>query len=84
MLFEAVEDRDGIILSVRTRGGLSIETNNKNMVAAQDARCQAVWQGALDELLENGLIAHAGDKGEVFRVTRRGYEVADLLRGSAQ
>jgi hypothetical protein len=84
LLFEAVEDRDGIILSVRTRGGLSIETNNKNMVAAQDARCQAVWQGALDELLENGLIAHAGDKGEVFRVTRRGYEVADLLRGSAQ
>jgi len=83
LLLEAVQDRDGYILSVRTRAGLTIETNNKNMVTAQSARCESAWQGALDELLENGLIAHAGSKGEVFRVTRRGYEVADRLKGSA-
>lgn len=84
LLLEAVQDRNGSVLSVMTMGGLTIQANNKNMLTApRDARCQAVWQGALDELVENGLLADVGYKGEVFRVTRYGYEVADLLKASA-
>ena len=82
LLLEAVKDPNGSILSVMTSSGLTVQANNKNMVSApKDGRCQAVWRGALDELVENDLIADAGYKGEVFRVTRRGYELADLLKG---
>ena len=82
LLREAVKDPNGSVLTVMTSGGLTIQANNKNMVSApKDGRCQALWQGALDELVENELIADVGYKGEVFRVTRRGYELADLLKG---
>lgn len=80
LLLEAVKDRNGVIMSVRTMGGLTVQTNNKNMVATpKDARCEALWEGAVEELLENVLIADVGYKGEVFRVTRPGYELADFL-----
>lgn len=83
LLLEAVKESSGSILRITSSGGLTIQANNENMVSApMDGRCQAVWQGALDELVENDLIADVGYKGEVFRVTRRGYELADLLKGA--
>ncbi len=83
LLLEAVEDSNGSILSVMTSSGLTVQANKKNMVSApKDGRCQAMWKGALDELVEDDLIADVGYKGEAFRVTRRGYELADLLKGA--
>ncbi len=41
---------------------------------------EAIWQGALEELLENDLLADRGYKGEVFQVTREGYALADRLK----
>ncbi len=80
MLLEAVKDPQGSIMKVRTFGGLTVQTNNKNMVTTpKDARSEALWEGAVNELLENDLIADVGYKGEVFRVTRTGYELADFL-----
>lgn len=84
LLLEAVKDPHGSIMKVRTFGGLTVQTNNKNMVTApNDGRCEALWEGAVDELLDHDLIADFGYKREVFRVTRRGYEVADLLKVGA-
>lgn len=81
LLLEAVNDPNGSVLSVMTMGGLTVQTNNRNMVSASmDERCQAMWRGAVDELVENDLIADVSDEGEVFRGTRRGYELADLLK----
>jgi hypothetical protein len=80
LLLEAVKDPHGSIMKVRTLGGLTVQTNSKNMLTdPKDARCAALWEGAVDELLENGLIADFGYKGEVFRVTRTGYQLADSL-----
>ena len=84
LLLEAVQDANGSILKVMTSGGLTIQANKRNMVTApKDGRCQATWESALDELLEDDLVADVGYKGEVFRVTRRGYELADLLKGES-
>lgn len=84
LLLEAVKDSDGSIITTRSSAGLTIQANYKNMVTdPMDGRCQAVWQSALGELVENDLIADLGYKGELFRVTRRGYELADLLKGRA-
>lgn len=38
------------------------------------------WEGAVDELIRENLLQAVGHKGEMFRVTRQGYEVADLLK----
>ncbi len=83
LLLEAVEDPHGSVLRVMTFSGLTVQANNKNMVSApRDGRCQAVWQGAIEKLVDNDLIADRGYEGEVFRVTREGYELADLLKGA--
>ena len=78
LLLEAVKDLRGSILKLRTLDGLTVQTNNTNFVTSRrDGRCEALWDGAVDELVDNDLIADVGYKGEVFRVTRTGYELAD-------
>ncbi|KKM15408.1 hypothetical protein LCGC14_1696350 [marine sediment metagenome] len=84
LLLEAAKDPNGTVLKVRTFGGLTVQANKKNMVTApKDGRCEALWEGAVDELVENDLMADVGYKGEVFRVTRAGYELADSLAQQA-
>jgi hypothetical protein len=48
----------------------------------QSARSVARWKGALDTLISYGLLEERGYKGEVFALTERGFEAADLLRGN--
>lgn len=80
LLLEAVKDSQGIIMKTLDSGGLSVQTNNKNMLTdPKNPRCQAKWEGAVEELERNELIADHGFNSEVFRMTRRGYEVADLI-----
>jgi hypothetical protein len=48
LLLEAVQDPNGSVLRVMTFSGLTIQTNSKDMVTdPKEARCQALWQGAL-------------------------------------
>jgi len=83
LLLEAAQDRHGTVMRVSTSDGLTIQANGKNLVTdRKNARCQAVWEGALNELRENGLLEDRGYKGEVFRVTREGYRLADLLKAA--
>ncbi|MBE3038982.1 MAG: DUF4062 domain-containing protein, partial [Chloroflexi bacterium] len=75
LLLEAAADKDGIVLRARTSAGLTIEINGKNLVTTPtDPRCQALWQDALDKLIQYGLLQDCGDKGEAFGVTQEGYE----------
>lgn len=81
LLVEAVKDPNGSVIRVMTSGGLTVQANKRNMVTEpHNGRCEAIWQGALDELLENDLLADRGYKGEVFQVTREGYALADRLK----
>lgn len=83
LLLEAAAGKDGYVLRVMTSGGLTIQTNKKNLVTSpKDARCQALWEAALNELVQHGLLEGRGSKGETFRVTRDGYELADQLKAA--
>lgn len=62
-------------------GGTMIQSGRKGFVEEGNPRSVAIWEGALEELESNGLLSSSGGKGEVFRLTRKGYELADLLRG---
>ena len=59
--------------------GLTIQTNKRGFVSERNARLEALWEDALNQLIENDLIEDKGYKGEVFAVTRLGYEYADKL-----
>jgi hypothetical protein len=79
LLIETAKDTYGRIVKIRTFEGLSIETNGINFVEKRNPRSEAIWEGALQELCDNRLIEDKGYKGEVFAITREGYELVDLL-----
>jgi hypothetical protein len=80
LLIEATQDKGGALLKVRSSSGLTIQTNDRNMVDDQHPRTQARWEGALNELENVGLVEDRAHKGAIFAVTDEGYRVADLLR----
>jgi hypothetical protein len=79
LLLEAVKDKNGIILKVRTGSGLTVQTNEVVFVDEGNPRSEATWEKAVNLLANEGLIIDQSYKGEVFRVTADGYEVADKL-----
>jgi hypothetical protein len=79
LLKEASMDNHGTILHFRYLGGTSIQTNGKNLITNQDRRHVAKWEAALKELLEANLIVARGDKGEIFEVSDKGYQIAEMI-----
>jgi hypothetical protein len=79
LLLEAVAG-GGDVMVLAFLGGSTVQANNKNFVEPTNPRSRAVWEGAVEELVTEGLLQPVGHKGQVFRVTRQGYDVADLLR----
>ena len=81
ILQEAVQG-NGRITGTRTLGGQFITTNGKEMIPDKEPRTIALWVGGLKELAQLGYIRDLGHKGEVFEVTREGYEAADGILGT--
>jgi predicted transcriptional regulator len=42
-----------------------------------------MWKQAINDLASYGMLADRGYKGEVFELTGKGFEVADLLQKNA-
>jgi hypothetical protein len=76
-LLRAAKAGVGRIAYLRFLGGASIEANGKNFIEPPNDREEARWSAALDELREYHLIKDVGYKGEIFRLTKLGDEVAD-------
>jgi hypothetical protein len=79
LLLEVSHDRNGTILRTRSSSGLCVQTNGRNLVPSRDPREEATWSGAVDELRDRGLIKDVGNKGQVFELTRTGWETVDYL-----
>ena len=80
LLFEAAQDKNGVVMRFRTMTGLGIQTNERQFIERGDPRSEARWDGAFRQLVTLDLLRDIGHKGEVFNVTDKGYEVADRLR----
>ena len=81
LLVEAATDPRGIVMRVHHLGGLSVQTNGKQLLENSNPRSEARWEAAIRELEQLGFIEDNGYKGEIYRVTNEGYRAADLLRG---
>jgi hypothetical protein len=78
LLKEAVQDPRGRLVRILSLDGIVIDTNKKRLTENGNPRSGAMWEGALQELHQSGLIIDRGS-GEVFHVTRKGYDIANLL-----
>jgi hypothetical protein len=79
LLKEAANDSNGTILKVNYIGGMNILTNDLNFIADMSPRTIALWESALEELLNKSLVSAQGFEGEVFKVTNYGYEIAEII-----
>lgn len=73
LLSQATLDPHGIILAITTFGGLTVETNGHSFADSGNARSEAKWRSAIQELLGRGYIEQRDHKGEVLAVTNAGY-----------
>lgn len=79
LLKEASLDPHGTILYVRYIGGTDIQTNGKNVIPSKERRDVAKWEEALQNLVDLDLLVARGHKGEMFEVSNRGYQVAEMI-----
>jgi hypothetical protein len=70
---------DGQILHMRYMGGEEIHCGGKSLIPNQEARTIARWAGGLEDLQRRRYVKDLGHKGEVFEITREGYEAMDVL-----
>lgn len=80
LLKQASLDPQGTIMLIKTMGGTSLQTNRINFISSSEPRETARWEGAIDELLSKQLLVIKGTKGEVFKITNLGYQVADMIQ----
>ena len=69
-----------MVLRMRTRSGVTIQTNGKNLVQNGDPRYEAQWEAALQKLVDLGYLQDRGRGSDVFFLTDEGYCLADHLR----
>ena len=72
-------DEHGCITFTQDILGTEINTNGKKVMQTKDNRVIVKWKSALNELTEKGLLEEVGYRGEIFKITSPGYEIADKL-----
>ena len=80
LLLEAAASGDGVVGKLAFIGGGIVQANGKNFVEPNNPRSRAAWEGAVNDLVNLGLLEPLGYKGEMFRITHAGYELADALK----
>ena len=84
MILEVSKDQNGILLYVSTKGGKSFQANGVNLCPDQSPRTIAKWDEAKKNLVSYGILDPEGDMGEEFKLTAKGYDIADALRGEKE
>jgi hypothetical protein len=79
LLKEASRDPSGHIVRLVTLGGFFVQTNSRQMTEGRNPQDRAIWEATIEELEDAGLIEDRAGKRQIFLVTRKGYELAELL-----
>lgn len=83
VLLLAAKNSDGYIMYLRYMGGASVQAANQTFTHPENSpREEARWKAAIDLLLDQRLVETVGSKGETFRLTKLGYEVADKIEAA--
>ena len=79
LLKECVADPAGQLLHLSHLSGYVLQVRGKNLIEDNNERSRAIWTAALEELENDDLLAAVGSKRNIFKVTRKGYEIVDQL-----
>ena len=82
LLIEASKDKAGPLRKIRTAGGTWFRINEKMFGAQPDRRSQALWEAAVLELINHGLVQDPSGNDKRFEMTHKGFRVADELRAT--
>jgi len=80
LLCEAADSKDGMIINTKTFSGHLIQSNDRTFGDGMSRGSMARWEFALESLVDHGLIKPHGTDGQVFEITKRGYEIADHFK----
>jgi len=77
LLVGAASDPSGYVLYEKFGASVDLHTNGVSLLTDKsDHRVVATWESALKELVDAGLFASRDDHGEVYEITKKGYEAA--------
>lgn len=80
LLKEAAADPSGLVLFERYGASVDLHTNGVSLLTSkEDHRALALWESALQELVRDGLLNAQGERGEVFEITKQGYDAAKRI-----
>jgi len=80
LLKQAAQDGSGLVLYEHYGSGADLHTNGISLLTDKgDARAVALWESALQELIKAGLFVQRDTQGEVFAITKQGYDAADHM-----
>ena len=79
LLVGAAKANEGSILRGSNMRGVYVQIGPKSFCETGNRRSEALWEAALEQLREHGLVGTENNK--VFRVTDKGYQVDDALMG---
>jgi len=80
LIVECSNDPSGHVMKISFIGGFKIQANRKILNNDNTPRTRAIWQEAIENLIEKSILSAKGFKGEIFELTAFGYEVADKLK----
>ena len=83
LLQAAQQDPNGIIMWFVHMSGENIQTNGHNFTEGADARVLATWRDAIQRLIQAGFITRVGS-GNLYQITKAGYDYLDLLAQSVK
>ena len=80
LLKECSKDSNRYIMRLGYMDGIDITMNNKNIVKEKNPREIAKWEAVVKELELLELIESINYKREIFKITNKGYAVADSIK----
>lgn len=80
-LLLAAKASDGHLVYLQVIGGATLHAGNKNFIEHYSHREDARWRAAMDELRGYRLIEGVRKNDLAFRLTKLGYQVADVIEG---
>jgi hypothetical protein len=83
LLGEAASDPNGTVMKLVSMGGTHVQANGREFATLGDARSEAKWRRAIDELDALNLLEDRAGKGELYFVTDAGYVAVDHMGGPA-
>jgi hypothetical protein len=77
LLTGAAADPSGLVEFERFGDSVDLHTNGVSLLTSKaDHQQLATWEAALQELVNAGLFVNRGDQGEIYEITKAGYEAA--------